>query len=69
MTMPKQFFRKAQVATRYGVDKRTVDRMKLDGRIPLPHYRGKFPLWDGAELDEFDRAATRTRTASNNQAA
>jgi hypothetical protein len=56
--MSKQFFRKTQVATRYGVDERTIDRMKLDGRIPKPVYRGKFPLWDGDELDEYDRRAS-----------
>jgi hypothetical protein len=60
--MPKQFFRKAQVALRYGVDERTVDRMKLDGRLPPPTYRGRIPLWDGTALDASDRAATVTRS-------
>jgi hypothetical protein len=56
--MPKQFFRKAQVAARYGVNARTVDRMKRDGRLPPPTYRGRIPMWDGTALDQYDRAAT-----------
>jgi hypothetical protein len=31
--------------------------MKLDGRLPPPIYRGKFPLWDEDALDASDRAA------------
>lgn len=53
----KRYLRKKAVAERYGVDDRTVDRMKEDGRIPPPFYRGKFPLWDEDELDRRDRAA------------
>jgi hypothetical protein len=30
--------RRAGVAMRYSVDERTVDRMRLDGRIPPPKY-------------------------------
>lgn len=41
--MSHKFFRKAQVAERYGVDERTVDRWKLDGRLPRPRYRGRLP--------------------------
>jgi predicted site-specific integrase-resolvase len=51
----KKHSRKYQVAERYGVDERTVDRWKLDGRLPPPHYRGRIPLWDDDELDECDR--------------
>jgi predicted DNA-binding transcriptional regulator AlpA len=53
---PKQFLRKKSVAQRYDVDERTVDRMKYDGRIPPPVYRGRIPLWDSDELDESDRS-------------
>jgi predicted site-specific integrase-resolvase len=53
----KKFLRKAAVAERYGVNVRTIDRMTRDGRIPQPHYRGKFPLFDETELDAADRAA------------
>jgi predicted site-specific integrase-resolvase len=53
--MTHKFFRKAQVADRYGVDQRTVDRWKLDGRLPVPVYRGRIPLWSTAKLDESDR--------------
>jgi predicted DNA-binding transcriptional regulator AlpA len=58
--MPHKFFRKSQVATRYGVDERTVDRWKLDGRLPPPRYRGRMPLWREDELDALDRRATVT---------
>jgi predicted DNA-binding transcriptional regulator AlpA len=53
----KQFLRKAQVAKRYSVHERTVDRMSIDGRIPKPIHRGKFPLWDESELEESERRA------------
>jgi hypothetical protein len=59
--MSKQFYRKRAVAQRYGVDQRTIDRMKLDGRVPPPHYRGRIPLWDGDELDAADEAAVASR--------
>ena len=68
--MGKLFLRKSAVATRYGINERTVDRMKRDGRLPAPIYMGrKVPLWDCAELDEFDRRATRQRTPAATQAA
>ena len=41
--MPKKFLRKQAVAERYSIDERTVDRMKDDGRLPEPHYRGRWP--------------------------
>jgi predicted DNA-binding transcriptional regulator AlpA len=54
----KKYLRKKAVAERYSCDERTVDRMKLDGRIPPPIYLGnKFPLWEEAALDESDRKA------------
>jgi predicted site-specific integrase-resolvase len=63
--MSHKFFRKAQVAERYGVDERTVDRWKLDGRLPAPHhYRGRIPLWDEAELDALDRQNTVTANSA-----
>jgi predicted DNA-binding transcriptional regulator AlpA len=51
----KRYLRKQQVAQRYGIDERTADRWKLDGRLPPPVYRGRIPLWDELELDESDR--------------
>jgi hypothetical protein len=66
--MSKKFFRKRQVAERYSVNDRTVDRMKTDGRIPLPYYRGRTPVWDGDELDAADRQATRTRPVAHSAA-
>jgi predicted DNA-binding transcriptional regulator AlpA len=53
----KQFLRKSQVSKRYNVHDRTTDRMAADGRIPKPIYRGKFPLWDETQLEEFERRA------------
>ena len=50
-----KFYRKAQVAERYQVDERTVDRWKQDGRLPVPRYRGRVPLWREDELDALDR--------------
>lgn len=58
--MAKKYLRKADVAARYAVDDRTVDRMKLDGRIPPPKYLpgSRIPIWEESELDLNDRAAT-----------
>jgi predicted DNA-binding transcriptional regulator AlpA len=61
--MAKQFLRKQMLATRYGVNVRTVERMVKDGRIPKPIYLGKFPLWDSDLLDANDRAAAVARPA------
>jgi hypothetical protein len=47
--------RKSKVAQRYDIDERSVDRWKLDGRLPPPTYFGRTPLWDEDELDESDR--------------
>jgi predicted DNA-binding transcriptional regulator AlpA len=55
--MSKQFLRKSQVARRYGVHERTVDRMALDNRIPRPIHKGKFPIWDETLLEEYERRA------------
>jgi len=67
--MSKQFLRKKSVAKRYEVDERTVDRMRVDGRLPKPIYRGKFPLWDTDLLDASDReAAKRSRPDGANAA-
>lgn len=55
--MSKRYLRKQSVAERYDVDERTVDRMKDDGRLPKPHYRGRLPMWAEDELDASDRAA------------
>jgi predicted DNA-binding transcriptional regulator AlpA len=59
--MSKKFLRKQSVAERYDIDERTVDRMKDDGRLPPPHYRGRLPMWDEDELDASDRAAAVAR--------
>jgi hypothetical protein len=55
--MPKTFLRKRQVAARYNVVTRTVDRWSEDGRLPPPMWRGRVPLWDLDELEAGDHAA------------
>jgi hypothetical protein len=55
--MHKRFLRKSQVADRYQVHPRTVDRMVNDGRIDPPIYRGKFPLFDEELLEARERRA------------
>jgi hypothetical protein len=57
--MSKKFLRKKSVAKRYDVDERTVDRMKDDGRLPKPIYRGRLPMWAEDALDASDREATK----------
>jgi hypothetical protein len=56
--MTAKFLRKAQVAERYSVHERSIDRWKLDGRLPPPHLRGRIPLWREDELEALDRAST-----------
>jgi hypothetical protein len=58
-----KYLRKASVGNRYDVGPRTIDRMSRDGRLPLPHYRGKLPLWSSDELDAADAAASAKATA------
>jgi predicted DNA-binding transcriptional regulator AlpA len=55
----KQFLRKEQVALRYQITERTVDRMAEDGRLPPPIKLGRFPLWDRDQLDARDEASAR----------
>jgi predicted site-specific integrase-resolvase len=60
----KTFLRKRQVAARYNVVTRTVDRWSADGRLPVPIFRGKVPLWDLDELEAQDLAfATAARVS------
>jgi predicted site-specific integrase-resolvase len=68
----KTFLRKRQVAERYNVTTRTVERWAEDGRLPPPIYRGIVPLWDLSELEAQDhdaaaaaRAAGKLKTADS----
>jgi len=66
----KRWYRKAQVAERYGVDVRTVERAVKDGRLPPPKYLlgQKFRYWDGDELDAHDdNLATRMPQRAGDQ--
>jgi predicted site-specific integrase-resolvase len=53
-----QYFRRYQLATRYKVDPRTIDRMREDGRLPPPDLRnGKMPLWSDETIERNERQA------------
>jgi hypothetical protein len=67
----RRYLRKRQVAARYGVDERTVDRMAKDGRLPPYIYLpgSKLPLQDEDELDRRDDAAAAARTTGKPVAA
>jgi predicted DNA-binding transcriptional regulator AlpA len=61
---PRRYFRKKQVAERYGVDPRTVDRWARERKIPPPVYMpgSILPLWQEEGLDEHDeRVASMSR--------
>jgi predicted site-specific integrase-resolvase len=62
--MSKIFLRKRQVAARYNIVTRTVDRWSEDGRLPPPLFRGKVPLWSLEELEAQDHAAAAVARAS-----
>jgi hypothetical protein len=58
----KTFLRKRQLAKRYGVSERTIDRMRSEGRLSQPDlYAGRYPLW-GEETVEADERAAILRT-------
>jgi hypothetical protein len=59
----RRYLRKRQVAARYNVDERTIDRMAKDGRLPAYIYLpgSKLPLQDEDELDARDDAAAAAR--------
>jgi hypothetical protein len=51
-----------QVAERYSIDPRSVQRRAKDGLLPPPKYFAtRFPRWDIAELDENDRKLASVR--------
>jgi predicted DNA-binding transcriptional regulator AlpA len=54
----KRYLRKWEVAKRYGVTGRTIERMSADGWLPQPIRLGaRVLLWDEALLDERDARA------------
>jgi predicted DNA-binding transcriptional regulator AlpA len=57
MEAQTRFLRKAQVALRYGINVRSLERWVKDGRLPAPIYHNRFPLWRESDLDAADRAA------------
>ena len=46
----KRYLRKADVAARYGISERHVERLAAAGQLPKPIYISKFPMWSEAEL-------------------
>ena len=51
-----------QVAERYSIDPRSVQRRVKDGLLPPPKYFAtRFPRWDIADLDENDRKLASVR--------
>jgi hypothetical protein len=62
-----KFLRKSQLAARYGITPRSVDRWSHEGRLPQAKYlRGsRLPLWDLDEIEALERRAIeRPRPAS-----
>ena len=66
--MSKTYLRKRQVADRYNIVPRTVDRWSEDGRLPAPIYRSKVPLWDLDRLEADDLAAATAARAAGDAA-
>jgi hypothetical protein len=58
----KKYLRKRSLAARYDCDKRTVDRMVEDGRLPPPEYLpgSQIPIWAEDKLVANERRATAT---------
>jgi hypothetical protein len=52
---PRRYLRKAQLAARYQTTPRNIELKVHAGVLPAPEYFGKFPIWDEALLDEYDR--------------
>ena len=56
--MSTKFYRKRDLAQRYSASVRTIDRMKVDGRLPPPDmFLGPFPLWSAEAIEANERAA------------
>ena len=63
-----QYIRRRQLATRYQVTTRTIDRMIEDGRLPPPDlYNGKAPLWSDEKIEANERAAAARRLVPSNR--
>jgi predicted DNA-binding transcriptional regulator AlpA len=58
----KQYLRKRQLAERYQVHVRSIDRMAATGRLPHPIYLpgSTLPMWDADEIEAVERSAVRT---------
>jgi hypothetical protein len=54
-TSQNRWLRKQQVAARYGVCARTIDRAVANGKFPAPKFPlGDTPFWDRVDLDAHD---------------
>jgi hypothetical protein len=63
----RQFLRKREVARRYGIHPRSVERAAASGRLPPAQYPFNGPrprpMWDLEELERNERAAVTRREA------
>jgi hypothetical protein len=62
----KKYLRKFDVAERYGVTPRHIERLVEEKRLPPPEYPTgqSMPLWDQQTLDRHDRAMVRKNAAA-----
>lgn len=69
--MATKFLRKRDVAERYGITTRSVERLVKDKRLPRPVFplHNKIPMWPEEVLDESDRAAAAAPRKRDNAAA
>jgi predicted DNA-binding transcriptional regulator AlpA len=61
-----KFLRKRDVAKRYSLHARTIDRLSRAGKLPAPHYPlgQNLPLWSVSELDALDAAKAVTNKSA-----
>jgi hypothetical protein len=49
------YYRQPQLARRYAMSVRSLQRARQEGRIPAPDlYLGQFPLWSNETIETFE---------------
>ncbi len=62
----KQFLRRKNLAERYQVTERTIERRVELGLLPRPEYfGGRFPLWDPEIIEQHERQLISRRAAAH----